>query len=162
MVFRKLLNGFKGNENCGEKYEILYHKYSELKSQIKTQENKAEEEKRELKDKLIERVTEMLLNLEDDVEEMKNTSFKISAKDKETQKLLININKVEKTMNEILSKLNIEPIIPEERFYDPELHEVSSYTTPKGIQKGVILKTVKKGWKYKNKVLRKPKVLVSN
>ncbi len=162
MVFKKIKElKKKYQEKNDEKYEILYHKYSQLKSENLKLKNQINEEKKELKDKIINKIVEMLLNLEDDVEEMKNSSFKVSATSKEIQRLLVDINKVEKTLGNILNKLNVEPIVPKERFYDPELHEVSSYTPGRNLEKGIILKTVKKGWKYKNKIVRKPKVLVT-
>ncbi len=39
----------------------------------------------------------------------------------------------------------MEEVTPSERFYDPELHEVASYEDAKGMAKGIIMKTVKKG-----------------
>ena len=163
MVFKKiklLKDNIKNNSD--EKYEILYYKYSQLQSENKKLREKSDEKAKETKEKIIAKVSEMILNLEDDVAEMKNSSFKVNATSKEVQKLLVDINKVQSTLNKILDKLNIEPIIPNERFYDPEIHEVSSYTPAKNMAKGIILKTTKKGWKYKNKIIKKPKVVVTN
>ncbi len=159
MVISKIKELFR--EKNDEKYEILFHKYSQLKLNYQKMKEKHNEELRELKDKILLRIIDMLLNLEDDIEEAKNSSFKVTANTKEIQKLLVDLNKIERTMNKILEKLSVEEIMADERYYDPELHEVSSYTDNKGMEKGIILKTVKKGWKYKGKVLRKPKVLVT-
>ena len=44
--------------------------------------------------------------------------------------------------------------------YDPDMHEIASYEDAKGMQKGVILKTAKKGFKYKGQLIKKPRVVV--
>jgi molecular chaperone GrpE (heat shock protein) len=48
-----------------------------------------------------------------------------------------------------------------ERFYDPEIHEIASYQDANGMAKGLLLKTVKKGFKYKDEVIKKPRVVVT-
>lgn len=159
MAFENLKKRFKGASE--EKYEILYHKYSQLKLENQKLKEQHNEELKDQRDKIMNKMTEMLLNIQDDIEEAKNSSFKVDVKDKNVQKLLVDLNKVEQSMGKILTKLNIEAVTPKERFYDPELHEVSSYSENKDMKKGIILKVVKKGWKYKDKVLRKPKVVVN-
>jgi molecular chaperone GrpE (heat shock protein) len=64
---------------------------------------------------------------------------------------------MKKTMNSFL----LEEVEANERFYDPEIHDVASYQDAKGMAKGLVLKTVQKGFRYKGKIIVKPKVVVT-
>ena len=61
----------------------------------------------------------------------------------------------------IMKEFSLEEVVSKERFYDPELHEVASYQDAKDMQKGLIIKTVKKGFKYRGELIKKPRVVVT-
>lgn len=159
MVFKKIKEAL--SQNNDEKYEVLYYKYSKIKLENQNMQHKFLEDMRLQKEKIQQEVAESLVGLYDDIEDSKNESFKIKNVDKDTQRLLISVNKSEKTMKDILKKFSIEEVSATDKFYDPDLHEVASYADSKGMAKGMILKTVKKGFKFKGKYIRKPKVVVT-
>lgn len=60
-----------------------------------------------------------------------------------------------------MKKFSIEEFMADERFFDPEIHDIASYEDAKGMKKGLVLKTVKKGFKYRNEIIKKPKLIVT-
>lgn len=158
MVFEKIKEMFNGND---EKYEILYYKYSKLKLENQKLKENHYKELSEHKGKVHSNVANQLIKVYESIETVKSDSFKVKATDKEMQRLLIDINKAEKDMKELMKEYSLEEITPSERFYDPELHEIASYEDSKGMQKGIIIKTVKKGFKYRGNLIRRPKVVVT-
>lgn len=158
MVFNKIKDIFSGND---EKYEVLYYKYSKLKLDNKNLKDQHQVKLDNFKSDLHSKMANQLINLYQTVETAKASSFKVKATDVEIQRLLIDINKIEKDMKKIMVDFSIEEITPPERMYDPELHEIASYQDAKGMAKGIIIKTSKKGFKYKNKLIKKPRVVVT-
>ena len=158
MVLDKIKSMFNSTD---EKYEVLYYKYSKLKLENQKLKEKHKNELIENKDKIQINISTHLIKLYQIIEQVKNGSFKIDPSDKEVQRLLIDINKAEKELKEIMKTYSIEELTASERFYDPELHDVASYETANGIQKGIILKTLKKGFKYRGTIIKKPKVIVT-
>ncbi|MCA9487233.1 MAG: nucleotide exchange factor GrpE, partial [Nanoarchaeota archaeon] len=74
---------------------------------------------------------------------------------------MVDLNTVERELRAFMKKFSLEEISAGERFFDPELHEVASYEDAKGMTKGIILNTVRKGFRYKGKIIKRPKVLVT-
>ena len=158
MDFSKLKDMFSGND---EKYEVLYHNYSKLKLENKKLKQQHEQDMVEHKRDVFKKVAKHLINLYEDIESAKNTSRNITAKDKDLQQLMLDINKSERTLKETMKEFYIEEILPKERFYDPELHDVATYKDAGDMQKGLLLKTVRKGFKYRGELIKKPKVVVT-
>lgn len=158
MVLSRIKEAFSGND---EKYEVLYHNYSKLRLENKKLKQQHDEELVSHKRGVHKGVAKHLISLYEDIEAMKNSSFKVSAKDKDTQRLMIDISRSEKTLREIMKEFSLEEVVSKERFYDPELHEVASYQDAKDMQKGLIIKTVKKGFKYRGELIKKPRVVVT-
>ena len=158
MVIDKIKNMFSRTD---EKYEILYYKYSKLRLDNNKLKKKHTEAMAEHKAKIHYNMAKHLINLYQNVENVRNDSFKIKANDKETQMMLIDINKLDKNIRKVMGDFTIENYGAKERMYDPEIHDVASYQDAQGMAKGIIINTVKRGFKYKNKVIIKPKVLVT-
>ena len=158
MVIKRIREAFSQTD---EKYEVLYYKYSQIRMENKRLRDKHEKEMSEYREKLQEKMANHLISLYQGVEEAKTDSFRVKATDKEIQRLLISLNKVEKDMKKVMKDFSIEEYMAEERFYDPELHTIASYEDAKGMKKGIILKTAKKGFKFKSRVFQKPKVVVT-
>lgn len=158
MVIKKVKEFFSGND---EKYEVLYYKYS----QVKVENQKLKEQHRrdlaEYKERTYRKVADHIIALYEDIEVAKSDSFKVKSIDQDLQRLLMDINRVEKSIKELMIEYSLEEITPSERFYDPEIHEVATYEDSKGMAKGMILKTVKKGFRFKNQIIKKPKVVVT-
>jgi len=158
MVFNKIKNLFSQTD---EKYEVLYYRYSKLKLENKTLKEKHQNELNTQKQNQDQKFAKHLISLYIEIENTKNASFNVDATNIQIQKLLLSLNKVEKDAKKIMKDFSIEEIIPQERMYDPDLHEIASYTDSKGMKKGMILKTAKKGFKFKGKTVKKPKVIVT-
>ncbi len=158
MVFDKIRDMFTSND---EKYEVLYYKYSKVKLDNSNLKKRHQGEFDKYKNEIHSKMANHLIELFQAVETAKSSSFKVKATDVDLQKLLMDINKVEKDMKKVMTDFSIEEVIPSERMFDPELHEIASYQDAKGMTKGLIMKTSKKGFKYKNKLIKKPRVVVT-
>jgi len=158
MVFKKFKEMFSAND---ERYEALHHRHSQLKSENKAIVERYERKLDAYKKQSKEDFATHLIEIFEAFEVAKADSFKVRATDKEIQTLLMDLNKAEKVLRDYMQKFTLEEITAGERMYDPEIHEVASYQDAKGMQKGIILKTVKKGFKFQGEIIKKPKVLVT-
>jgi molecular chaperone GrpE len=158
MVISKIKKVFSGRD---EEYEVLYHKYSQIKLENKKLKEKHIEDKEEFEYKLHKHVAKELISIYRALELVKADSFKVHAETKELQKMMIDLNALEKKMKKTMNSFLLEEVEANERFYDPEIHDVASYQDAKGMAKGLVLKTVQKGFRYKGKIIVKPKVVVT-
>lgn len=158
MVFDKIKEVFSRND---EKYEILYYKYSQIKLQNQKLKENYESDLKAYKKRLHYDTAKNIIRIYEAIEVAKTSSFKVKAQDKDLQRLLIDLNKAEKEIKEVMKDYSIEEIEAKERFFDPELHEIASSEDSKGMAKGLILKTAKKGYKYKGTLIVKPRVVVT-
>jgi molecular chaperone GrpE len=158
MVFNKFKNMLSSND---EKYEILYYKYSQVKLENQRLKEKHIKDMATYKAQTQKKMANHLIDLFQALENAKNDSYKVKATDKEIQRLLVSLNKVESDMKKVMKDFSIEEYEAKERFYDPELHDVASYQDANGMKKGIIIKTLKKGFKFKNETIVKPKVIVA-
>jgi len=159
MVIDKIKNMF--SDSTDDRYEVLYYKYSKIKLDNQNLKKKHEKEMQDYKNKLHQELAQELIKTYEDVEDAKSSSFKVKATDADLQRLLMDVTKVERNLKKILTKYSIEDVSSSERMFDPDLHEIASYSEAKGMTKGMIIKTVKKGFKHKGNTIKKPKVVVS-
>jgi molecular chaperone GrpE (heat shock protein) len=157
MVFSKIF----GKKPADDRYEVLHHKHSQLLAENKSMERKHKDRLMAQKEELRSDFASSLIKIYEVVETAKSDSFKVQSSTPEIQKLLMDVNKAQKAIKDTMTKYSIEEITASERMYDPDIHEVASYQESKGMEKGIILNTVKKGFKYKNEIVKKPKVLVT-
>ncbi len=158
MVFDNLKKHFLKSD---EKYEILLYKYSQVKLENKKLKEGFNREINSCKDASQKKIVLELIEIYKNIETVKEDSFKVKSIDPNVQRMFVDLNTLEKNMKDLLLFYNIEEIEAKERFYDPDVHEVASYEDARGMQKGIIIKTAKKGFKHKNVILSKPKVVVT-
>lgn len=158
MVLSKISQAFNGND---EKYEFLLHKYSSLKLENKNLKEQNAKNKSEITFKEGFKFAKELISVYEHFEKAKDMSFKVSATNPELQRFLIEFNTIGKEIDKQMKRNGIEIYDAKERFYDIDLHEIGSYHESNGMQKGIILKTTRKGCKYKNKIVKKPRVIVT-
>jgi len=159
MVFSKLKNMINGTD---EKYEVLYHKYSQSKSNNKKLIEEHEDKIQNIKDKVKEGVINQLIGIYEKVEEAQSFAKKVDCGNRDTQKLLISINAIENEMKSLFKKYNVKEYDVEEKEYCEDLHEIAAYkTVDEDIDNNLIVKTIKKGIKSGEKILRKPKVAIT-
>ncbi|MCH8519167.1 MAG: nucleotide exchange factor GrpE [Nanoarchaeota archaeon] len=159
MVFSKISQALNRND---EKYEILLHKYSSLKLQNKNLVQKQESQREEHEFKMAQKFAKEILTIFEHYEKAKEQSFKVNATSSELQRFLLDFNTIGKQLDTAMKQNGIEVYDAKERFYDSDLHELGSYQESKGMQKGIILKTTRKGYKFKNRTIKKPRVVVTN
>ncbi len=66
-----------------------------------------------------------------------------------------------KSFKDLLKKHNIKTIEPKEEIFNPDIHEALAMQNSDNVPKNSILKTMEKGYIYKDKLLRAAKVIVS-
>ena len=159
MVLSKITQAFSGND---EKYEILLHKYSSLKLENKKLRQEQEKKEQDFKFKTGEKFAKEIMEVYESYEKSKEQSFKVHATSPELQRFLLEYNAIGKQLDKAMKHNGIEVYDAQERFYDPELHELGTYQESKGMQKGIILKTIRKGCKFKNNIVKKPRVVVTS
>ncbi|MFT4243926.1 MAG: nucleotide exchange factor GrpE [Candidatus Woesearchaeota archaeon] len=159
MVLSKISQAFNKND---EKYEILLHKYSALKLKNKNLVQKQERNQEEYEFNNAQKFAKEILAIYELYEKAKEQSFKVDASNVELQRFLLEFNSIGKQLQKTMTQNSIEIYEAKERFYDPDLHELGSYQESKGMQKGIILKTSRKGYKFKNRTIKKPRVVVTN
>ena len=158
MVIGKIAQSFQKND---EKYEFLLHKYSSLRLENKKLHEKNQAQKREIEFKKGNDFANELMNLYEKYERAKEQSFKVQATNLELQRFLLEFNTIGKELDKSMKKHSIELYEAKERFFDIDLHEIGAYQEAKGMKKGIILKTTRKGCKFKNKIIKKPRVVVT-
>ena len=160
MVFKKIKEILKEND---DKYLNLYHSYSKLKLDNK---NLIENHIKELEDykiKIYKKAAIEFVEFYNKFEKTINSSFSVTPKDEKEKEFLINLSISNKKCNELLEKFLIKTYLPKERYFDKELHDLDSYQkADEKMEKGIILKTTKKGIKIRGEVYKKPKVIVTN
>ena len=159
MVLSKISQALNRND---EKYEVLLHRYSALKLQNKNLVQKQEKYREEYEFNNAHKFATEILNIYEQYEKAKEQSFKVNATNPELQRFLLDFNSIGKQLEKAMTQNSIEIYDAKERFYDPDLHELGSYQESKGMQKGIILKTSRKGYKFKNRTIKKPRVVVTN
>ena len=158
MVLNRIMKAFEKND---EKYEVLHHRYSSAMAQIAKMKREQEMKSTQFKTRLREKFALEIIKLYECVESARISGYKITETNKDIQRTLLEINKAEKAFKEALKKFSIEEVEAKQRFYDSQLHSVASYEKVSGMKEGIILKTVRKGFKYRNSLIKKPKVIVT-
>jgi molecular chaperone GrpE (heat shock protein) len=159
MVLKKLRQAFSGGVD--DKYEVLYHKYSQIKSENNALKKKHTQDMHSHKIGVQTEVAKHLIKVYEAIESSKESSFKIHATSKELQQMMMDINTSEKAIKNVMKEFSLEEVEPKERYYDPEIHEVATYNDAKGMAKGLIIKTVKKGFRFRGDIIKKPRVVVT-
>lgn len=82
-------------------------------------------------------------------------------KDDSTKNIFIGISMAYKQMETILGEYGLEIIKSEGEVFDPKFHEALSYQNHEEIDEGVILQTIRSGYKIREKLLRPASVIIS-
>lgn len=158
MVFSKIKKAFSAND---EKYEALYYRYSQIKNENAKLKKKHKEDLEKFKETLNKKIALELVTIYGHANQTKQDSFKIRSTDREVQQLMMDINKTNKSLNDLMQKMEVESFSVKDLPFNPDMHEAVNYEINTGMNKGMIIKTIKKGFKYKGQVLKKARVTVS-
>ena len=82
-------------------------------------------------------------------------------KDESIKNIFIGISMAYKQMENVLREYGLELINPKGSEFDPRYHEALSYESSDEIEKGLVLQTVRTGYKMKDKLLRPASVIIS-
>ena len=144
-----------------EKYEVLYHKYSKMRLDNKNLREQHHDKLKAHEHEIKLNTARNLIKLFEKLEETRNASSRISKVDKDVQVLMMGTVQAEKIMREVMHDLELEPIQAENKFYDEKEAEIASYAPANGLVQNLILKTVRKGFRFKGKLIKKPRVVVT-
>jgi molecular chaperone GrpE len=69
---------------------------------------------------------------------------------------------VQKQLNDLLAESGLQPIEAEGKPFDPNLHEAIAHEPSDRIPEGIVLRQTRRGYRFKDRLLRPAKVVVSS
>lgn len=159
-----LFMGFKFRSlfsNDEAKYEVLHHKFSKLKLDNHNLKKSCDNKIQKFEDKVLDDVSASIIELYRQVEVAKSSAYRVDSTSKEIQNLIVDVNKVGKLLKKLMKNYDIKEVVAEERYYEAEKHNIASYDSSEGMKKGLIVKTVKKGFKVRGRLVEKPSVVIT-
>jgi molecular chaperone GrpE len=69
---------------------------------------------------------------------------------------------VQKQLNDLLAENGLQPIEAEGKQFDPNLHEAIAHEPSDQFPEGIVLRQVRRGYRFKDRLLRPAKVVVSS
>jgi molecular chaperone GrpE len=69
---------------------------------------------------------------------------------------------VQKQLNDLLAENGLQPIEAEGKTFDPNLHEAIAHEPSEQIPEGVVLRQARRGYRFKDRLLRPSRVVVSS
>jgi molecular chaperone GrpE len=69
---------------------------------------------------------------------------------------------VQKQLSDLLADNGLQPIEAEGEMFDPNMHEAVSYEPSDQFSEGKVVRQVRRGYRYKDRLLRPAKVVVSS
>lgn len=69
---------------------------------------------------------------------------------------------VQKQLSDLLAENGLQPIEAEGRPFDPNLHEAIAHEPSDHVPEGIVLRQTRRGYRYKDRLLRPAKVMVSS
>jgi len=69
---------------------------------------------------------------------------------------------VQKQLNDLLAENGLQPIEAEGKPFDPNLHEAIAHEASDQFPEGIVLRQVRRGYRFKDRLLRPAKVVVSS
>ena len=158
MVFHKIVRHFSRRD---EDYRELYLNYSKLKVELKNLEDKKNKDIEKFREKVRVQVAKNLNILYLCFEEIDEFSHKIKSPDENVHKLLLEYNKANKKLKEIMKRFHLEEFDPTGKDFDDLSCEVLKEEIVSTERPNSILKTIRKGLKFEDKIFRKAKVVLN-
>jgi molecular chaperone GrpE len=69
---------------------------------------------------------------------------------------------VQKQLNDLLAENGLQPIEAEGRKFDPNVHEAIAHEPSDQVPEGIVLRQARRGYRFKDRLLRPAKVVVSS
>jgi molecular chaperone GrpE len=69
---------------------------------------------------------------------------------------------VQKQLNDLLAENGLQPIEAEGKTFDPNLHEAIAHEPSSEFPEGIVVRQARRGYRFKDRLLRPAKVVVSN
>ncbi len=82
-------------------------------------------------------------------------------KEESTKNIFVGISMAYKQMENILGEYGLEVINPLGLEFDPKLHEALSFQASDEVEEGLVIQTIRTGYKIKDKLLRPASVIIS-
>jgi molecular chaperone GrpE len=85
-----------------------------------------------------------------------------AAKDEKNSPIYSGMVLVQKQLNDLLAENGLHPIEAEGKPFDPNLHEAIAHEPSDQFSEGIVLKQARRGYRFKDRLLRPARVLVSS
>ena len=69
---------------------------------------------------------------------------------------------VQKQLNDLLMENGLQPIEAEGKKFDPNMHEAIAHEPSDQVPEGIVLRQTRRGYRFKDRLLRPAKVVVSS
>ncbi len=69
---------------------------------------------------------------------------------------------IQKQLNDLLAENGLQPIEADAKTFDPNLHEAISHEASDQVPEGIVLRQARRGYRFKDRLLRPAKVVVSS
>ncbi len=144
------------NDDIKEEFDKLNDKYLRLYADFDNYRKRVEKEIEDIKEATKRSLINDFLVILDNMEKALN----ISSDHKES--IIEGIELTMKSFKDILKKHGVEEINPENEQFDPDFHDALMTQESKDLPKNTVMQTLEKGYRYKDRLIRPAKVIVSS
>ncbi len=144
-------------EDTPSELELLNDKYLRLNAEYINYKRRTEKEKIDIYKYANEKLIVDLLTFMDNIERAVE-SIKIS---EDKSSLLDGVSMIKKNFDDFLQKQGVEMIDSKGKEFDPNMHHAVLSEEAEGIEEGIVLEELQKGYMLKEKVIRPAMVKVS-
>lgn len=147
---KKIQETFSKNEDLQDKYVRVLADLENLKRrQIKERDEAVQRTRSQIMGDLLPSLDAFQMGMQE------------AEKDESTKNIFVGISMAFKQMENVLGEYGLEIINPDGYEFDPKFHEALSYQQSDDVKEGFVLKTVRIGYRIKDKLLRPASVIIS-
>lgn len=140
------------NENALLKDQLL-RKQAEFENfRKRTQEERTRERKYALQDFLSEAI---------ETTDIFDKAVNVQTEDEKLKKYLIGFNMINNRLKNLMENYGVTPMEPLNKPFDPNLHDALETVEVEGVESGIVVEVIQRGYMYKDRVLRHAMVKVS-
>lgn len=147
---KKIQETYSKNEDLQDKYVRVLADLENLKRrQIKERDEAVQRTRSQIMGDLLPSLDAFQMGMQE------------AEKDESTKNIFVGISMAFKQMENVLGEYGLEIINPDGYEFDPKFHEALSYQQSDDVKEGFVLKTVRIGYRIKDKLLRPASVIIS-
>ena len=147
---KKIQETYSKNEDLQDKYVRVLADLENLKRrQIKERDEAVQRTRSQIMGDLLPSLDAFQMGMQE------------AEKDESTKNIFVGISMAFKQMENVLGEYGLEIINPDGSEFDPKFHEALSYQESDDVKEGFVLKTIRIGYRIKDKLLRPASVIIS-